>query len=42
MAQKANRILGCIKRSVGNRAREEILPLCPVLVRPHLQCYVQM
>ena len=26
-AQRANHILGCIKRSVASRAREEILPL---------------
>ncbi|KAK4812137.1 hypothetical protein QYF61_000978 [Mycteria americana] len=33
-AQKANRILGCMKSSVGSRSREGILPLCSALVRP--------
>ena len=33
-AQKANHVLGCIKRSVASRAREGILPLCSTLVKP--------
>ncbi|GAB0203598.1 mitochondrial enolase superfamily member 1 [Grus japonensis] len=33
-AQKANRVLDCIKRSVTNRSREVILPLYSTLVRP--------
>ncbi|GAB0181506.1 cAMP-dependent protein kinase inhibitor alpha [Grus japonensis] len=36
-AQKANHILGCIKRSVTNSSREVILPLCSTLVRSHLE-----
>jgi len=41
-AQKASRILACIKRSMANRSKEVILPLYSALLTPHLQSCIQL
>jgi len=41
-AQKANCMLGHIKRNMASRARKMILPLRSALVRPHLEYCIQM
>ena len=41
VATKTSCIQECVKKSVGKRSREGILPLYSALVRPCLEYYVQ-
>jgi len=42
IAQKDNRVLGCIKSSMASRSREGTLPLRSSLVRPQLESCIQL
>lgn len=38
---KANGFLGCLRQSTASRLKQVVPPLCSVLVRPHLECWIQ-
>ena len=38
---RANRVLGCIRRGINYKSKEEVLTLCRNLVRPHLEYCLQ-
>ena len=40
--QKTNCVLVCIKRSMASRSREVILPLCSVVLRPHVKYSIHL
>lgn len=40
-AEVANSALGRISTSTANRLREVIFSLCYLLVRPHVECWIQ-
>lgn len=41
VVKKVNDILGCLKQNTAGRLRHMILPLYTVLLRLHLECWVQ-
>lgn len=41
MAEKADKILGCIRKSTSNMSMKLILLLYSALMRPQLECSVQ-
>ena len=42
VCQQLKHILDCIKRSIASRSREVIIYLYSALMRPHLQCCIQL